>query len=50
MKKFAAALLAAALVPALAACNTVKGIGKDVQAAGEVVEEVARDVEEEITN
>jgi entericidin B len=42
MKKFAAALLAVALIPALAACNTVKGIG-------EAVEEVAKEVEKEIT-
>ena len=50
MKKFAAAILAVALIPALAACNTVQGIGKDVKAGGEAVEEVAKDVEEEITN
>jgi entericidin B len=49
MKKLAAVLLAAALIPALAACNTVKGVGKDVQAGGEIVEEVAKEVEEEIT-
>jgi entericidin B len=49
MKKLAAVLFAAALIPALAACNTVKGVGKDVQAGGEIVEEVAKEVEEEIT-
>ncbi|MBI1254678.1 MAG: entericidin A/B family lipoprotein [Hyphomonas sp.] len=49
MKKLAAVLLAVALIPALAACNTVKGVGKDVQAGGEIVEEVAKEVEEEIT-
>jgi len=49
MKKLAAALFVVALVPSLAACNTVKGVGKDVQAGGEVVEEVAKDVEKEIT-
>ncbi|HAY05992.1 MAG TPA: entericidin A/B family lipoprotein [Hyphomonas sp.] len=49
MKKFAAIALVAALIPALAACNTVKGIGKDVKAGGQAVEEVATDVEKEIT-
>lgn len=33
----------------LAACNTVEGIGRDVQAGGEAVEDVARDTREEIT-
>lgn len=49
MKKLAAIALAVALIPALAACNTFKGIGKDVKAGGEAVEEVAQDVEDEIT-
>lgn len=49
MKKLAAIVLAVALIPALAACNTFKGIGKDVKAGGEAVEEVASDVEKEIT-
>ncbi|MFN3911201.1 entericidin A/B family lipoprotein [Hyphomonas sp.] len=49
MKKIVAALFAVALIPALTACNTVKGVGKDVQAGGEAVEEVAKDVEDEIT-
>jgi entericidin B len=50
MKKIVAALFAVALIPTLAACNTVKGVGKDVQAGGEAVEDVATDVEKEITN
>lgn len=49
MKKIVAALFAVALIPALSACNTIKGIGKDVKAGGEAVEEVATDVEDEIT-
>jgi len=32
----------AALVVFLAGCNTVEGIGKDVQRAGEVVEDAAK--------
>lgn len=49
MKKIVAALFVAALIPSLAACNTVKGIGKDVKATGEAVEGAASDVEKEIT-
>ncbi|CAN7433149.1 MAG: entericidin [Variovorax paradoxus] len=40
MKATTALLLAAAL--ALAACNTVKGVGKDVQRAGEAIERSAK--------
>ena len=50
MKKIVAALFVAALIPTMTACNTVKGVGKDVQAGGEAVEDVATDVEKEITN
>ena len=47
MKAFVAALLA---LPFLAACNTIAGIGEDVEATGKVVKETAEDVEEEITD
>ncbi|WP_063887827.1 entericidin A/B family lipoprotein [Pseudorhodoferax sp. Leaf265] len=40
MRATTALLLAAAL--ALAACNTVKGVGKDVQRAGEAIERSAK--------
>ncbi|RCW73898.1 MULTISPECIES: entericidin A/B family lipoprotein [Pseudorhodoferax] len=40
MKATTALLLAAAF--ALAACNTVKGVGKDVQRAGEAIERSAK--------
>lgn len=33
---------------ALSACNTTKGIGEDVEAAGEVIEDSAEEVEDEI--
>lgn len=49
MKKLAAIALAIVLIPAVTACNTFKGIGKDVQAGGEAVEKAATDVQEEIT-
>ena len=36
------ALLALACMAVLTACNTVKGVGKDVQKAGEKVEDAAK--------
>lgn len=50
MKKMLIAAAAVLSLQALAACNTIEGIGKDVQAGGEVVEETAKDVKEEIKN
>ena len=41
MKSFYA-LIAAAFLLALAGCNTVAGIGKDVQKAGSAVENAAK--------
>lgn len=49
MKKLSAIALAIVLIPALAACNTFKGVGKDVEATGKAVEKTAQDVEDEIT-
>jgi entericidin B len=40
-------LLLAAFV--LAACNTVEGVGRDVQAGGQAVEDVASDTKDEIS-
>ena len=43
MKRIASLLLLAAFsMSALTACNTVAGAGKDVQKAGEKVEDAAR--------
>jgi predicted small secreted protein len=42
------ALVAAA--PALSACNTLRGAGKDIQKIGEGVETGVDAVEEEVTN
>ena len=36
------ALLALACAAVLTACNTVKGVGKDVQKAGEAIEGAAK--------
>ncbi len=40
-KKIGATMAAIALLMGLAACNTVKGVGKDVEAAGEGVQNAA---------
>ncbi|MEQ8299889.1 MAG: entericidin A/B family lipoprotein [Hyphomonas sp.] len=50
MKKVLIALLAVSYVPFMTACNTVEGVGKDVEAGGEVVQDVAKEVKEEISN
>lgn len=50
MKKLIIAAFAVAALPLVTACNTVKGAGKDVEATGEVVQDVAQDVEDELTN
>jgi len=42
MKKIFAIMSCVACVTFLSACNTVQGIGKDVQKAGEAVESVGR--------
>lgn len=44
MRKIIILAVAAASLLA-AACNTVEGVGKDVSAAGEAVEETARDAQ-----
>jgi len=41
MKKFALVLLMLSLV-GLTACNTVKGVGQDLQKAGEKLEDAAK--------
>ena len=41
MKKLSSVLFLTSMVLVLAACNTMSGVGKDVQKAGEKVEEAA---------
>lgn len=41
-------LLATCLV--VSACNTVEGVGRDIQGAGEVLEDGAKKTKEAITN
>ena len=40
MRKFQIFLLCVLALPALAACNTVEGIGKDVERAGEKIQDL----------
>lgn len=42
--------LACIALPALAACNTVKGAGKDIENGGEAIQNGAEDVQEDITD
>lgn len=42
MKNLSAAVLAAAFLLLLSACNTIAGVGKDVQKVGQAVEGVGR--------
>jgi entericidin A len=41
MKKLTAVLFLASIVLMLSACNTMSGVGKDVQKVGEKVEEAS---------
>jgi len=41
VKKLAAALVLAGFALGLAACNTVEGVGKDVKAGGQAIENAA---------
>ncbi len=41
LKKFAALFALAGLVLGLAGCNTVEGVGKDVQSGGKAIENAA---------
>ena len=41
-------LFAALAVAMLASCNTVRGVGQDVQAGGAAVEEAAEEVQDDL--
>lgn len=47
MKRLAALLIA---LPLLAACNTIAGAGKDVEATGKVINKTAENVKEDMSN
>lgn len=42
MKKISAFLVVTSMMFVLTACNTISGVGKDVQKAGQKVEEAAK--------
>ena len=42
--------LVAFAIPALGACNTVKGAGKDIEKGGEAIQDGAEEVHDDITN
>ena len=42
MKKQCSVLMALSMLLLLSACNTVKGMGQDLQKAGEKIEDVAK--------
>jgi predicted small secreted protein len=42
--------LAIVVIPALAACNTVKGAGKDIEKGGEAIQDGAEDVQDDMAN
>ncbi len=50
MKKLLLATFAVMSVPMLTACNTVEGVGKDVEASGEAVQGAAKEVKDEMTD
>lgn len=37
-------------IPALAACNTVKGAGKDIETGGEAIQDGAENVQDDMAN
>lgn len=43
-------VLALLIVPSLSACNTARGIGQDIQAAGRAITGTSEEVEEEMTS
>ncbi len=50
MKKSMTIPFLALAVVFLSACNTVKGVGQDVKAGGEAIEDTARTTQEEISD
>ena len=43
-------LIALGLLAGLAACNTISGAGKDIEAAGEAITETAEETKEDLSN
>ncbi|HEX2480108.1 MAG TPA: entericidin A/B family lipoprotein [Geminicoccaceae bacterium] len=49
MVKLLIGLLALLVLPGLSACNTARGMGEDIEAAGEAMSGTAEDVEEDMS-
>lgn len=49
MKYLSAILISVLLGLGVTACNTAKGVGQDVQATGETIEDAAKDTQEELS-
>ncbi len=50
MNKLLILLSGAIFAFSVAGCNTTAGLGKDIEATGEKIEEVAEDTKDEISN
>ncbi|MEQ8558849.1 MAG: entericidin A/B family lipoprotein [Henriciella sp.] len=50
MKRLVLVLAALVALPALSACNTISGMGKDVSAAGDVVSDTADETKDEMSD
>lgn len=49
MKTITATFLLSLMTIALAGCNTTRGLGQDIEATGEKIEEVAEDTKEKMS-
>jgi entericidin B len=45
-KRILATLMLLGMLGAIAGCNTIEGMGKDIERGGEVTQEVARDTKD----
>ncbi len=50
MKKFIVALIFGVFGLSLAGCNTTRGVGQDIQAAGESIEDFAEETREDLND
>ncbi|MEM6640714.1 MAG: entericidin A/B family lipoprotein [Pseudomonadota bacterium] len=50
MKNLTYALLSATFAIALTGCNTTRGIGQDIEAAGDTIERTAEKTQEKLSN
>lgn len=50
MKHFFVTTLFLLLTAAIAGCNTTRGVGQDIEATGEKIEELAEDAKDKLDN